>query len=136
MMMKRNDQFNDLENAVMEAFLDGPDEVLRILRAQYESASLVKRDLSGGGFFTSFSVSDEAGKLDPPKTFHLGDVEAEIEGLENGAGFELFIVGGCLHTLEAFTYDESWPASVVRFKVYYHSGEQRDFESLRRYWKF
>jgi hypothetical protein len=133
--LKKNDQFNDLENAVMEALLDGPDDVLEVLRAQYESASLARRDFSGAGFVTRFAVPEGVKRLSPPKTFHLGDVDAEIEGLENGAGFELFIVDGALGRLEAFTYDEKWPASVGRFKVFYHSGNTRDMESLRRSWQ-
>jgi len=132
--MERNDRFNDLENAVMQAMLDGSDEVLRVLRGQFESAVPKGRETSTGGFTTGFSVSEGAARLSPPGTFTIEDVDAEIEGLENGAGFELFVVGGVIDRLECFSYDERWPAEIGRFKVFYHSGQKRNMSSLRMRW--
>ena len=132
--MKKNEQFNDLENAVMNAMLEGPDEVLSILREQFEAASLKDREKSESGACTRFAIPAEAKKLPPPDKFTIEDVDAEIPGLENGAGFELFIVDGIMDRLEAFCYDEKWPESIKEFKLFYHGGEQRNFPSLRMRW--
>ena len=132
--MKKNEKFNDLENGVMNAMLDGPDEVLAVLRDQFEAANLKDREITGTGACTRFSIPKEAKKLPPPDTFTIEDVDAEIPGLENGAGFELFVVDGVMDRLEAFCYDEKWPESIKQFKLFYHGGEQRNFPSLRMRW--
>ena len=60
----------------------------------------------------------------------IGDVYAEIPGLEHGAGFVLYIKDGYLDMLEGYSYDEPWPSSVEGFALHYSSGE-RDVRSLR-----
>lgn len=134
MKMRKNDQFNDLENAVMHALLDGPDEVLDVLRDQFEVAVLKNREMSGVVFFTRFLIPEKTTKLSPPNTFTIEDVEAEIQVLENGAGFELFVVDGVIDRLEGFCYDETWPELINQFKLYYHGGDHRNFDSLRKRW--
>jgi hypothetical protein len=132
--MKKNDRFNELENAVLLAMLDGPDEILAVLRGQYESAKLKGREKSEGGLATRFEVPEGVKRLPPDSTFTIEDVEAEVEGLENGVGFELFIEKGVMDRLEAFTYEEAWPEQLGKFSLYYHGGEERNFDSLRLRW--
>jgi len=132
--MKNNDQFNELENAVILAMLEGPDEILAVLRGQFEAAALRGRERTAGGVATSFSVPGNVKKLPEDSTFTIEDVEAEVEGLENGVGFELFVEKGVMDRLEAFTYEEPWPESLGKFSLYYHGGEKRNFDSLRLRW--
>jgi hypothetical protein len=51
----------------------------------------------------------------------IGDVGAEIAGLQLGAGFLLFIRDGVVSFLEGFTYDESWPERTDEFRIFRHS---------------
>jgi hypothetical protein len=50
----------------------------------------------------------------------LGGIEADILGLQHGAGFLLFVRDGVVSFLEGFSYDEPWPAEVKEFRVYAH----------------
>jgi len=59
----------------------------------------------------------------------IGDVHAEIEGLEHEAGFVLFIADGRLARLEGFTYSGDWPSAIGRFTVRYDD-DQRDLSDL------
>jgi len=120
-----------LERKVMQALLDGEDDILSILREQLEATVVVKRKMTGVGFFTTFAVSDDVRRADD-RSFKLDDVIASISGLAHGAGFLLYVEHGALHMLEGYTYDEPWPKEISEFELTYTAGEQRDLEALRK----
>jgi len=39
----------------------------------------------------------------------LGDIHADVAGLQHGAGFILWVEGGVMTRLESFTYGDPWP---------------------------
>jgi hypothetical protein len=45
------------------------------------------------------------------------DAYADIDGLEHGAGFVLWLEDGWLSCLEGFSYAEPWPDTASRFSV-------------------
>lgn len=98
-----------LEREVMMMLLAGEHPALEILRHQFALCSIIKREFSGVGFFTTFSVPESAPGLPNRDSFYFGDVDAKIPSLQYGAGFVLRIREGTLDFLEAFTYDETWP---------------------------
>lgn len=116
---------NALEQAVLDKLLSGDHPALSTLRAQAAQARLVGRELSGVGFFCSFEVPPEAPRLEPPGSFDIGDVNADVSGLKHGAGFVLFIRNGRLDMLEGFSYDEPWPQAIGQFMLTYQR-EPRD----------
>jgi hypothetical protein len=112
-------RLSDLEQAVLDKLLDGDHPVLTALREQAAHAHVSSREYSGVGFFCSFKVSADVPPLAAPRDFELGDVDASIDGLEEGAGFLLFVRGGRLAMLEGYTYDEPWPAGAADFRLSY-----------------
>lgn len=52
-----------LERAVVNTLLAGKAEVFRVLRQQFSVAQVLKRELTGVGFFTEFSVPPDAPRL-------------------------------------------------------------------------
>ena len=133
---------SDFEKAVMDKFLSGDDPILSALRRQFKVASLKQRESTGVGFFTSFTFSDGVKTLGPKASFKLGDVYAEIDGLEHGAGFLLHVDHGCLGALEGYTYDEPWPKVINDYKLFFLAGGpqlepslKRDMIALRNEWK-
>jgi len=120
-----------LERKVMQALLDGDDDILSLLRKQVETVIVVKREMTGVGFFTTFVVPDGIPRADD-QSLKFGDVIANISGLAHGAGFLLYVEHGALHMLEGYTYDEPWPKEISEFELTYTAGEQRDLEALRK----
>lgn len=120
-----------LEQQVLQMLLAGDDPVLSILRRQLEIAQRAPREYSGVGFFTHFRVPLEAPRLPGGPSFRFGDVIAEMDGLEHGAAFVLFVDGGVLTMLEGYTYDESWQQPVSSINLKYINGKTRDFALLR-----
>lgn len=120
-----------LELAVLVKLLEGDDPRLRALQRQLQGISVESREFTGVGFYTGLVVRPSAppAPLDVPKGT-LGDVYAEIDGVEHGAGFLLFIKAGRLHLLEGFTYDEPWPEVVDGFRLTYTGGETRNLRGL------
>jgi hypothetical protein len=107
----------ELERAALELLLAGSHPVLVALRHQYQHARLVKRETRSDGFHCYFVVDE--GVPTVTKDFELGDVQADLPGLINGAGFLLFVRGGRLDTLQGFSYLEPWPAHVSSFTLSY-----------------
>ena len=108
-----------LESAVLDKLLDKPGEPFSTLREQIAHAEVASRELTGVGFFTTFSVPANAPvRRDVPSTEVTG-VGAAIPQLEHGAGFVLFVRDGIASMLEGYTYgDAAWPDSVTEFSVF------------------
>ncbi|WP_293899612.1 hypothetical protein [Phenylobacterium sp.] len=111
-----------LERDVLSLIVESYPRHREQLAAQLANARIVSRRMSGVGFFLTFEGDDLSLTL---ANFELGDVHAELEGLENGAGFILFIRGGRIDGLQGYTYGEHWPAQEHARRVY--------FEKVRRY---
>lgn len=107
-----------LEKSVLDTLLDKAGEPFDTLRQQLSYSTVSSREFTGVGFFTSFALSHEAQvKRDLPD-MTLGDIGAELPGLEHGVGFVLFIRGGVVSMLEGFPFDEKWPESADEFKLF------------------
>ena len=111
-------ELEPLEAAVLDLLLAGEHPVLVALRAQLASATVTRRELTGVGFFVDFTIADTAPRA-PARRLRFGDVHAAIDGLQHGAGFVVLVDDGVLRELEAFSYDEPWPAQVEQFSVGY-----------------
>lgn len=107
-----------LEREVLSRLLDGDDEMRAVLRSQVPSLRVTSRESTGVGFFTHLTIGDDSPRLDPPHERHaISGVQAEISGLDDRAGFVLFVTDGAIDVLEGFTYVEPWPDRVDQFRV-------------------
>jgi len=68
---------------VFDKLLDGDLRVLDALRQQRKSMKVVERQMTGVGFFTKSCVADSHPKAELPQRASLGDVVAEVTGLEH-----------------------------------------------------
>ncbi len=112
---------NRLERAVLAKLLDGDHHALFTLREQAETVHLLSRDFTRTGFFCKLQLPAGASILATEIDFHLGDVDATMDGLEFGAGFVLFIRNGSLDTLEGYSYEEPWPEVIRQFELTYQN---------------
>lgn len=119
---------NKLEKSVLDKLLFGDIEVLEYLRKQLAYIKCCERQMSGTGFFTEFTISEKKFFI-PNLTFKLGDVYANIDALEFGAGFLLYIENGFLSMLEGYSYAENWPLQIDYFELGYIDGK-RDTDKL------
>ena len=127
--------FLEFENTVIEMLLNGEDEVLKLLREQYKSAEVKKREFTGTGFFTKYEIKNKQVAIPDLKSFNFGDVGCQIANLKNGVGFVLFVKDGFLSMLEGYTYDEEWPEEIINYKLNYLTGVKRDLEKIKQKWK-
>ena len=120
-----------LEKEVLRMLLDGDDGVLISLRAQLDLVTVRSREISGVGFFANLSLSQTLNTsfINSSSRFRIGDVHADIEGLEFGAGFVLYVEDGAMKMLEGYSYGEPWSAVVDSFELSYVGGA-RDLEVL------
>ena len=102
---------NELERKALEMLLAGDHPSLVVLREQLAVVDVQDREFSGVGFFTELRVPPSAARLDGRPRLIIGDVYAEVSGLEHPVGFLLFVSEGALDMLECFIHDDQWPAS-------------------------
>lgn len=124
------ERLTKLEDAVLEKLSYGKNETFYLLHKQYISASVVERHLTGVGFWTYLSIGDKAAKLPGSPSFRFGDVDADVVGLNNGAGFVLQVVDGFIYMLEGYSFDEPWPDNINSFNLLYEGGPHRNEEAV------
>ncbi len=127
--MDDRQRVTDLENTIIDALLAGDDPILTRLRKQYVASSVESRDFTGVGFFTHFSVSENVPRVEP-RSFHIGDIQLEVTGVNGGALALLFIREGTIDFLEVATYVGEWPNKPKLVSISYHSrkpGSEDDF---------
>lgn len=125
-------ELTNLERQVMEALLAGNEPALQLLAHQFKTATVTTRELTGAGFYTTFLIMPQAPRLEGSKAIRLGDVTAEIDGLQSGAGFVLFVNNGAIEFLEGFSYGEPWPEKVDNFRLSYMGKPSRDWARVKQ----
>jgi hypothetical protein len=117
------------ERDVLDMLVAGDAPSTKALQSQLAACRVVERERTGVGFFTKLGVDrSQVVPLDA-RSARLGDVLAEIEGLQRGAGFLLWITEGYIDLLEGYSYDESWPVEINSFSLS-HVEEPRDLSVL------
>jgi hypothetical protein len=110
------DPLTQFERDVIATMLRHDHPVADALRAQLDVCRIKRRELTGVGFFTDMVVPQSLA-IEGVGHMTLGDALAEIDGLDHGVGFVLFIRDGMLDTLEGFTYDGPWPDELATYSV-------------------
>jgi len=131
MTVKIMSSLTELERAVLEMLLAGDHPILECLRKQLSLVQVTRREWTGVGFFTDLVIpeSAEPAKMLPGRAT-IGDVLAEIAGLDHGAGFVLFIEDGKLDFLEGYSYEEPWSEARSEYSLRYRAPNVRDLNSL------
>src|SRR6266436_4026775 len=112
-------ELTPLEAAVLNKLLAKPGEPFDTIRQQLAHASVSSRKFTGAGFFTRFAIPPDAPVRRDLQSTELGGIGAKIPGLQDGAGFLLFIRDGVISFLEGYTYgDAAWPDPITEFSVF------------------
>ena len=127
-------QHEEFEENVMNMLLEGPDQKLGILKNQYLSSKVVKREFTGGwGFFTTFEVSDDLvketfnGRVDDLKANIIDNEGRRLKG--DYLFFILYVTDGKIDTLECFTTTTyAWDYNYDNTIVEYCYGDRREYE--------
>lgn len=129
------------EKEALNKLLEGDDPVLAALRKQANDIVVSSREYTGVGFYTNFEYKSPVVPiheiLDVKERFVIHDLCAKCSLLENGAGFNLFVVGGVIKCLEGFALVDNWPDEIPQnstdWHFYYCAGE-RKINKLKDMW--
>ncbi len=115
------DGFTNLEVAALRAIFSETPELAPALKRQLDGSVVTDRENSGGGFFTTIAVADDAPTVNSPSVLGY-DTHARIGGLEHGFGFVLFMKDGRLHMLEGFAWapesTHGLDLTALQFEIY------------------
>jgi len=117
-------EFSALESDVVRTLLTGDAPGLQVLREQWSQARLLHREATGVGFFTHFSLPLGVHRLSKANA-RIGDVLADVAGLQNGAGFILWVEAGVISCLEGYSFGEDWPSDIDRYALRYEHRQRK-----------
>src|SRR6266568_3869355 len=95
-------------------------------------ATVEVREMTGVGFSTRFAVPPAVTRLNAPGRRVISDVGAQLAGLENGAGFLLFIQDGRLVETPERDLDHVGYPSATRAMCDVPTGGSNTCNSLNR----
>lgn len=135
----------ELSDRLVIMLLAGDDPMLEALRAQYAKASFSGHNVTGVGFFTSFTVALGVARVQP-LDFDIMDVSLGIEGVKNGGMAILAIRDGAIDYLEVVTHTGALPENPVirsityvtdkpRFENGFSQSRTSNLDLLRKSWK-
>lgn len=105
---------------VVYAIIGEKPEYAGVLNRQFARAVVDGIRTFECGFYVDFKVADGEERLGMRETLTLGNVQAEIPGLQYGMGFILWIRDGVITSLEGYTYDESLAlGSIAGYRLVY-----------------
>jgi hypothetical protein len=113
--------FTELELAALRSIFSETPELASGLEQQLAVGTVTERENTGGGFFTTIAIADDAPTVSSPNVLGY-ETQARIDGLSDGLGFVLFMEDGRLHVLEGFAWgpEDTAPLDLaaLRFEVY------------------
>ena len=102
-----------MERAAMEAILSKPVDGMEILHAQFAAASVIERDHTGVGFYTTISVPSSVAPVEHRQELHDALFDGAAGQARSDPGgwvfFHLWLDDGYLSCLEGYTIRDSWP---------------------------
>jgi hypothetical protein len=105
-MLSMGPGFTRLEQSVLNAICEMYPKDRAALEAQLASATLLRRENTGAGFYTYFAMEPPPDTAIQGKRIRPGPT-AKVGGLQYGMGFILWLKEGCVECLEGYSHDES-----------------------------
>jgi hypothetical protein len=111
-MLAIGPDFTAIERAVLAAICDSYPEDRAALEAQLSTATLLRRENTGAGFYTRFAVDRASSSAIGGMRLRNGPA-TKVDGLEQGMGFILWLKEGYADCLEGYSYAESTTGIVL-----------------------
>ena len=107
--------FEIFEKQVVEHILRKQTEQNNLLFQQFIISEIISREFTGCGFFTDYYIRDKSLSLPGNVNIELWGF-GELEGVDNGVGFILFIRDGFISLLEGYVNTGVWPKNIGDYK--------------------
>ena len=104
---------NEFEKIIITDIIEQYPEYKSKLRAQFEYAVVQKREFSKYGFSTDYAVEPPLETLGDDVNLQLDKRQWNINDLQNGSDYILWIKNGLICSLEGFSYEEPWPDEIL-----------------------
>lgn len=93
-----------IERAVLEAAARDFHPATDGLRDQFEAAQVTAFENTGAGFFSTVTVPPEAPRI--PENSPLDAATANVDGIDHGMGFLVFLENGYVSLIEGYTHSD------------------------------
>ena len=106
-------KFDEFEKIIISDIIEQYPEYKQKLQSQLEKITVQKREFSTYGFSTYYAVTAEEETLGDGENLQLGKHQWNINGLQHGSDYILWIKNGFISCLEGFSYNETWPDEIL-----------------------
>lgn len=105
--------FVEFEKIIITDIIEQYPEYKEKLKSQFENIAVKKREIHTRGFSTHYTVTATEHSLGGDKNLQLGKYQWNINGLNRGSDYILWIKNGFISCLEGFSYEEPWPKEIL-----------------------
>lgn len=106
-------KFDEFEKIIITDIIEQYPEYKQNLLSQLERITVQKRKFSTYGFSIHYAVTTGKDTLKDGKNLQLGKHQWNINGLQNGSDYILWVKNGLISCLEGFSYNEPWPDEIL-----------------------
>ncbi len=106
-------KFDEFEKIIITDIIEQYPEYKQKLQTQFEKSVVQKREFSTYGFSTYYTVIAPEETLGDAVNVQLGKHQWNINGLQRGSDYILWIKNGFITCLEGFSYNEPWPNEIL-----------------------
>jgi hypothetical protein len=106
-------KFEEFESMIIRDIIEQYPEYKQKLQAQLASSTMQKRTFYMFGFSTEYAVSATEHSLGEGVNLNLSSYPWNVNGLEYGSDYILWIKNGLIHSFEGFSYQELWPEEIL-----------------------
>lgn len=106
-------KFEEFESIIIRDIIEQYPEYKQKLQAQLASSTMQKRTFYMFGFSTDYTVGATKQSLGEGVNLQLSSHPWNINDLECGSDYILWIKNGLIHSLEGFSYQELWPEEIL-----------------------
>ena len=106
-------KFDEFEKIIITDIIGEYPEYKQKLQSQFDKIVVQKRQFSTYGFSTYYAVIVVEETLGDDINLQLGKCQWNINGLNHGSDYILWIKNGFISCLEGFSYEEPWPDEIL-----------------------
>ena len=106
-------KFDEFEKIIITDIIEQYPEYKQNLQAQFEKIVVNKRDFATYGFSTHYDATRVKEPLGDDVNLQLGKHQWNINSLNHGSDYILWIKNGVISCLEGFSYKEPWPDEIL-----------------------
>lgn len=106
-------KISKFEEMIITDIIEHNPDYREILLSQFNAAKVKERKKYERGFCTDYVIDDGVQTFGDGVDMRLSGSQWNINDVDNGTDYILWVKNGKISSLEGFTYEEKWPDEII-----------------------